>query len=54
MPEDARLRKLACCASEPPCVLCPLLPANEGLTLKQLATLGLKANLDHVLPLDQD
>jgi hypothetical protein len=46
--DDARLRRLACCASEPPCILCPLLPANAGRSLKELALLGLKANLDQV------
>jgi hypothetical protein len=47
--EDAHLRRLACCGSEPPCVLCPLLPANEQRSLKELALMGLKANLDEVL-----
>jgi hypothetical protein len=44
-PDPPHLRRLACCASEPPCVLCPLLPANENVSLRDLAALGLKANV---------
>jgi hypothetical protein len=49
MPDAPHLRKLACCASEPPCVLCPLLPQNEAIPLRDQAALGLKANLDQAL-----
>jgi hypothetical protein len=48
-PDPPHLRRLACCASEPPCVLCPLLPANEGRSLRELALLGLKANVEQAL-----
>ncbi len=44
-PDPPHLRKLACCASEPPCILCPLLPENAHRSLKELAAAGLKANL---------
>lgn len=44
-PDPPHLRKLACCESEPPCVLCPLLPENASRSLKELAAAGLKANL---------
>lgn len=48
-PDPPHLRRLACCASEPPCVLCPLSPQNERLSLRELAALGLKANVDAAL-----
>jgi hypothetical protein len=38
-------RRLACCGSEPPCLLCPMLPANATRSLKELAMEGLRANL---------
>lgn len=47
--DPPHLRRMACCASEPPCVLCPLLPQNEGLSLRELAALGLKANVAEAL-----
>lgn len=43
--EDERMRRLACCASEPECVLCPLSPENAHRSLKELAEAGLRANL---------
>jgi len=46
--DPPHLRKLACCASEPECPLCPLLPANAQRSLKELAEAGLHANLDGV------
>ncbi|MEA3190247.1 MAG: hypothetical protein QOD77_829 [Thermoplasmata archaeon] len=39
------MRELACCRSEPECVLCPLRPENAGRSLKELALAGLRANL---------
>lgn len=44
-PDPPHLRRLACCGSEPECVLCPLLPVNAGRSLKELAEAGLRANL---------
>lgn len=47
-PDPPHLRRLACCQSEPECILCPLLPHNAHRSLKELAEAGLRANLDKV------
>ena len=39
------LRRRACCGAEPPCVLCPLLPANAHRSLHELVAEGLRGNL---------
>jgi hypothetical protein len=46
--DPPHLRRLACCQSEPECILCPLLPQNAQRSLRELATAGLRANLDAV------
>jgi hypothetical protein len=46
--DPPHLRRLACCKSEPECILCPLLPQNAQRSLRELATAGLRANLDAV------
>ena len=46
--DDPALRERACCRSEPECVLCPLLPQNEHLSLRELKAMGLHAFLDDV------
>lgn len=43
--DDPRMRRAACCAAEPPCVLCPLLPENAGRGLRDLKAAGLRGNL---------
>lgn len=43
--DPPHLRRLACCKSEPECVLCPLLPQNAHRSLKDLAEAGLRGNL---------
>ncbi|MHB8632635.1 MAG: hypothetical protein ACYDBQ_01525 [Thermoplasmatota archaeon] len=47
--ESQALRESACCHSEPECVLCPLLPQNEGRTLAELAALGLRGRLPEAI-----
>ena len=44
--ETLRLRRLACCDAEPPCILCPLRPENAHRSLRELAAAGLKGNLE--------
>lgn len=39
------MRELACCRSEPECVLCPLRPENAHRSLKELALAGLRGHL---------
>lgn len=40
-------RALACCDSEPPCVLCPLREENARRSLKELAQAGLYPAREH-------
>lgn len=45
---DQRLRELACCQSEPECLLCPLLPQNAHRSLVELRDAGLYARLREI------